>query len=196
MNTVATVLIGIGVAFSALNWLCLLTSLVRRRFVSPIFPAPSLLTTIGLALLHSTRSYWWVGLLTDYTLFGFFAATPRLVIEAWRLSSFTREQLLVADDGPRHFTLSLHRHGYFFLQGRFDPGVPCNEHGAFISAFGAPGRWAETADGQLHLWSYRGNRELTLQPDNSDYVASESHYPDDAAFPYDRLDGLAFHRTA
>jgi len=107
MNTVATIFIGIGAFLSVGNWLCLLSSLFRPRFVSPVFPAPSLLTTIGLALLDSTRPYWWIGLFTDYTLFGLLAATPRLITEAWRLSSFTRQQLLVADDGPRHFTLSL-----------------------------------------------------------------------------------------
>ena len=51
----------------------------------------------------------------------------------------------------------------------FDPGVPCNEHGAFINLFGAPGRCEESTNGQLRLWSYR---ELTLRPINSDYVAS------------------------
>ena len=195
MNTAATALIGIGAGLSVLNWLCLLSSLLRRRFVSPVFPAPSLLTAIGLALLDSTRPYWWVGLFTDYTLFGLLAATPRLIADAWRLSSFTRQQLLIAHDGPRHFTLSLHRHGYFLLRATFDPGVPCNEHGGFINSFGAPGRWEQTSDGQLRLWSYREDRELTLQSDSSDYIAHESHYSDNAPFPYDRLDGLQFHRN-
>lgn len=194
MSTAAAVLIGVGVALSALNWLCLLTSVLRQRFVSPVFPAPSLLTTIGLALLDDTRPYWWVGLFTDHTLFGLLAATPRLVAEAWRLSSFTRQQLLVADDGPRHFTLSLHRHGYFLLRGTFDPGVPCNEHGAFAGSFGAPGRWEQRSDGQLRLWAYREDREVTLYPDDSDYVACEFNYPEDVAFPYDYLGGLRFRR--
>jgi hypothetical protein len=196
MNTVATMLIGIGAFLSVANWLCLLSSLYRRRFVSAVCPAPSILTTIGLALLDSTRPYWWVGLFTDYTLFGVLAATPRLIVGAWRLSSFTRQQLLVADDGPRHFVLSLHRHGHFLLRATFDPGVRCDEHGAFISTFGAPGRWEATSDGQLRLWSYRDARELTLQPVSSGYVASESHYPNDVLFPYDRLTGLQFHRNA
>ena len=195
MNSVATILIGIGAFLSVGNWLCLLSSLRGRRFVSPVFPAPSLLTTLGLALLDATRPYWWLGLFTDYTLFGLLAATPRLIADAWRLSSFTRQQLLVADDGSRHFTLSLHRHGYFLLRATFDSGVPCNEHGAFISSFGAPGRWEETSDGQLRLWSYREDRELTLHPHNSDYIASEAHYPDDVSFPYDHLNGLQFHRN-
>lgn len=74
MNFVAAVLIGVGAFFSVCNWLCLLSSLRRRRFVSPVFPAPSLLTTLGLALADSTRPYWWVGLLTDYTFFSLLAA--------------------------------------------------------------------------------------------------------------------------
>ena len=196
MNSVATILIGIGTFLSVGNWLCLLISLRGRRFVSPVFPAPSLLTTLGLALLDSTRAYWWFGLFTDYTLFGLIAATPRLIAEGWRLSSFTRQQLLAADDGPRHFTLSLHRHGYFLLRATFDPGVPCNEHGAFINSFGAPGRWEETSDGNMRLWSYRDERELTLHRRDAGYIASESHYPADVPFPYDYLDGLHFHRNA
>lgn len=127
MNFVAAVLIGVGAFFSVCNWLCLLSSLRRRRFVSPVFPAPSLLTTLGLALADSTRPYWWVGLLTDYTFFALLAAAPRLISEAWRLSSFTRQQLLVADDGPRHFTFSLHRRGHFLLRATFDAGVPCGQ---------------------------------------------------------------------
>ena len=196
MNSVATILIGVGASLSVGNWLCLLSSLRGRRFVPPVFPAPSLLTTLGLALLDLTRPYWWLGLLTDYTLFGLLAATPHLIADAWRLSSFTRQQLLAADDGPRHFTLTLHRHGYFLLRATFEAGVPCNEHGAFINGFGAPGRWEETSDGHLRLSSYRGERELTLHRRESDYIATEAHYPADVPFPYDRLDGLQFHRNA
>jgi hypothetical protein len=192
MNATATALIAIGIGLSLLNWLCLLSSLLRGRFFYAVFPAPSLLTAIGLAILDSTRPYWWVGLFTDHTLFGLLASTPRLVADAWRLSSFTRQQLLTASDGPRHFTLSLHRNGYFLLRGTFDPGVPSNEHGAFINSFGAPGRWEQTSDGQLRLWSYRGDRELMLQSNSSFYIAHESHYPDDAPFPYGRLEGLQF----
>ncbi len=196
MNLIATVLIGIGAILSVCNWLCLLSSLIRRRAVSPVFPVPSLLTALGLALADSTRPYWLVGLLTDYTLFSLLAAIPGLMSEVWRFSPFTRQELLVAEEGPRHFTLSLHRDGYFVLRGRFQPGVPCDEHGSFVKSFGAPGRWEKTSDGHLRLWSYRGDRELVLRPLEADYVAREAHYPDNVRHPYDRLDGLRFHRHA
>ncbi len=196
MNFIATIFIGIGAFLSVGNWLCLLSSLWQKRFVSPVFPAPSLLTTIGLVRHDSTRPYWWVGLFTDYTLFGLLAAAPRLIAEAWRLSSFTRQQLLVAEDGPRHFSLSLHPHGYFLLRATFNPGVQCNQNGAFVNSFGASGQWEEASDGLLRLRSYRENRELILQPNGADYIASESHYPNDAPFPYDRLDGLRFYRNS
>lgn len=196
INIVATIVIGIGAFLSVLNWFCMVGSIRGKRFVSPVFPAPSLLTTAGLALLDSTRPYWWVGLFTDYTLFALLAAAPRLVSEAWNLSSFTRQRPLVADDGPRHFTISLHRRGHFLLQATFVPSAPASEHGVLIKSFGAPGRWEETSDGRLRLWSYRENRELTLQPHSSYYIASEAHYPNDAPFPYDRLDGLQFHHKS
>jgi hypothetical protein len=195
MTPAAIILISIGVLLSALNWSCLLSSWRGRRHVSPVFPAPSLLTAIGLALLARTRPYWWLGLLTDWTVFSLLAALPRLVAEIWHTSSFTRQQLLEAQDGPSRFTLSLHRGGRFLLRAAFEPPVPSNEHGALIASFGEVGRWEETADGALRLWAYRENRELTLRPDASSYLTRESNYPREAPFPFDSLDGLQFRRN-
>ncbi len=194
VSLIAKGLICVGVLFSALNWLCLLGSLCKRRFMSPAFPAPSLLTTLGLALMASTRPYWWLGLFTDYTLFAMVAAAPRLIAEVWHTSSFTRQTLLAAVDGPRHFRLSLHRGGYFLLRGTFDAGVASSVPGGFISSFSVPGRWEELSTGRLRLGSYYGERALTLVHEGTGYAASEANYPTDTCFPYDSLDGLRFHR--
>jgi hypothetical protein len=194
VNLIAKGLICVGILFSLLNWLCLFGSLCKRRFVSPAFPAPSLLTTLGLALMESTRSYCWLGLFTDYTLFAMMAAATRLIAEVWHTSSFTRQALLAAVDGPRHFMLSLHRGGYFLLRGTFDAGVPCGVKGGCISSFNVAGRWEKISDGRLRLGSYYGERALTLVPEGTGYAASEANYPTDRRFLYDRLDGLRFHR--
>lgn len=159
-----------------------------------MFPAPSILTTVGLALMASTRPYCWLGLFTDYTLFAIVVAAPRLIAEVWSTSVFTRQALLAAHDGPRHFILSLHRGGHFLLRGTFDAGVPGRVQGGFISGFSVPGRWETNSNGHLHLWSYYGDRELTLVPEGTYYEAGESNYPADIRFRYDSLDGLRFHR--
>lgn len=194
VNLIAKGLIYVGIFFSALNWLCLLGSLCKRRFISPAFPTPSLLTTLGLALMESTRSYCWLGLFTDYTLFAIMAAAPRLIAEVWHTSSFTRQALLAAVDAPRHIMLSLHRGGYFLLRGTFDARVPCGVQKGFISSFNVAGRWEEISDGRLRLGSYYGERTLTLVPEGTGYAASEANYPADTRLPYDSLDGLRFHR--
>lgn len=160
-----------------------------------MFPAPSVFTALGLALLDKSRPYWWVGLLTDYTFFALLIAIPSMVADAWRTSSFTRIQLLHADDAPRQFELSLHRGGHFLLRATFEPPMPCNSHGACISSFGAVGHWQEMLDGRLRLWGYREERVLTLEWTETDYLAHEEHYPDGVECPYDALDGVRF-RTA
>lgn len=194
MNLIAKGLIFAGVLFSILNWLCLLSTLYKRRFVSPIFPAPSLLTTLGLALIDATRPYCWLGLFTDYTLFALVVAAPRLIAEFWHTSSFTRQALLAACDGPRHFMLSLHRSGYFVLRCTFDEGLPGRKTEGYISCFSVPGHWEEISDGRLRLSSYYGDRELTLIPEGASYMASEANYPAGTRYPYDSFDGIRFHR--
>lgn len=195
VSTAAYILIGIGVGFSLLNWTCLLGSWFRKRHISPVFPAPSVLTALGLALLDETRAYWWVGMLTDYTFFGLLIAAPSMVAGAWRTSAFTRVQLLRADDSPRRFDLSLHRGGHFLLRATFEPPMRCNADGACINSFGAVGRWQDMLDGRLRLWGYREERVLTLERGETGYVAHEAHYPDNTEFRYDALDGVRF-RTA
>jgi hypothetical protein len=192
----AFILIGVGIGFSALNWACLFCSWYSKRHISPVFPAPSTFTAIGLALFDQTRAYWWVGLLTDYTFFGLLIAAPSMIVGAWRTSSFTRVQLLHATDAPRRFELSFHRGGHFLLRATFDPPMPCDHHGARVNSFGAVGRWQDMLDGRLRLWGYREERVFTLERTDTDFVGHEEHYPEGREFPYDSLDGLKFQPAA
>lgn len=196
MKTAAFILLGVGIGFSLLNWGCLFGSWFNKRYISPVFPAPSVFTALGLALFEQTRAYWWVGLLTDYTFFGLVIATPSMIASAWRTSSFTRVQMLRAGDKPRRFELSLHRGGHFLLRATFEPPTPCNHHGAQVTSFGAVGRWQDMLDGGLRLWGYREERVLILERKDTDYVGHEDHYPEDREFPYDSLDGVKFQPTA
>ena len=196
MNTVICLLLAVGIGFSLLNWVCLFASWFTKQQISPVFPAPSLFTALGLALFDRTRAYWWVGLLTDYTLFALFLAAPSLVAGAWHTSRVTRIQLLEAEDAPRRFELSLHRGGHFLLRATFEPPLASDAHGACISSFGAVGRWQEMLDGQLRLWGYGGERILTLQRADTHYVAHEENYPVGIEFPYDSLDGVIFRPAA
>ena len=181
---------------SLLNWACLIGSWRSKRHISPVFPAPSVLTALGLVLLEETRPYWWVGLLTDYTLFGLLIKAPSLMAGAWRTSSFTRIALLRAEDAPRRFELSLHRGGHFLLRATFEPSVPCDSRGARITSFGAVGEWQGALDGRLRLWGYREERILTLQRADADFISHEEHYPESRESSYDSLDGLRFRPVA
>ncbi len=175
-----------------MNWACLLASWFSKRHVSPVFPAPSLLTALGLALLEPTRPYWWAGLLTDYTFFGLVITAPALLAEVWHTSRFTRMQLVRAEDPPRRFELSLHRGGHFWLRATFEPPTPCNPRGGRINSYGAVGHRRAEPDGRLRLWGYGEQRELTLERTEDGYLSREEHYPEAAEFPYDSLAGVRF----
>ena len=74
------------------------------------------------------------------TFFGLIIGAPSMIADAWRTSSFTRVQLLRAEDAPRRFELSLHQGGYFLLRATFEPSMPCDHHGARITSFDTIGR--------------------------------------------------------
>ncbi len=191
LNIVALILGAVGVFVTILNWTALFASRRRNRHISMAAPFPSVLTALGLALYEHTRAYWWVGLLTDYTLFAFVAVLPRLIAEQWQTSRFTRIRLLQAEEPARRLTLSLHRGGHFHLSATFEPPMPCG-HGACISSLGATGHWEVLPGGDLRLWGYRDERVLTLHPVNQQYIGREEHYPEGCEFPYDALDGATF----
>lgn len=192
MKTAAFLLLAIGIGLTILNWSSLFASWFSKRHISPVFPASSLLTAWGLALFEPTRAYCWVSLLTDYTLFTLLIAAPALVADEWRTSRFTRVKLLLAEETPRKLELSLHRGGHFLLRATFIPPAPCDKHGACIRNYGAVGRWQDTVDGRLRLWGYREQCVLTLEPEETDYVAREEHYPEGKEFRYDALEGVRF----
>lgn len=185
-------MLGLGVALSVFNWVCLFASWRSGRFVSPVFPMPSVLTAIGLGSLPQTRPYWWVGLLTDYTLFSWLVAAPRLIKEAWQTSAFTRIWQLRASDSSRLFDLSLHRGGHFFLRATFEPPASCDDYGACIQSYGVVGNWAESSEGHLQLQGYGEGRKCNLLPVETGFVSYEQGYPLEKAFPYDSLDSLHF----
>lgn len=195
MMIVASVLLTIGVGLSLLNWACLFETWRTQRYISPVFPVPSVLTALGLRLLEPTRAYWWAGLFTDYTLFSLIYATPCILADEWRTSRFTRIHHMRAEDGPRQFELSLHRGGRFLLRVRFDPPTSCNAYSARIASSGLLGRWESTPNGQFRLTGYRDERALTLNPVANGYVGAEEGYPADAEYPYDSLGDLKFRRV-
>lgn len=192
MSVAACILLVVGIGFSLLNWGCFFASWFNKRHISPVFPAPSIFTAIGLALLDQTRPYWWVGLLTDYTFCTLLIAAPLIIASAWRTSRFTRVQVLYGEDEPRRFELSLHRGGHFLLRATFKPPMLCNAHGARIASFAKVGRWQGTLDGRLQLCGYSEERVLTIERVGADYVANEEHYPAGAEYPYDSLSEVKF----
>ena len=192
MKTPALLFLVVGLGLTCMNWACLFGSWVRKRYISPVFPAPSVLTALGLALLDRTRSFWWIGLLTDYTLFVLLVVAPRLAADAWRTSRFTRVQRFRAEDGPGRFELSLHRGARFLLRVTFDPSMPCGGQGAHVSGFGLVGGWQEMQDGRLHFRADRQERVFVLEKRDAGFVGCEERGPEGAGFLPGVLDGVEF----
>jgi len=192
MRIVAFILIGIGGAFSLLNWISLIGTIQTKRPTSIGFPAPSLLTALGLSLLAETHHYWWIALFTDYSLFVIPIALPRLIAGAWQTSALTRVKRLQAAGKQRRVELSFHRGGHFTLRITYKPALTCNSYGALVASIGAVGKWQGLPDGTMRLWGYWGERTLILQPADTGCISQEEHFPEGQEHSHHSLGGLEF----
>ncbi|MFN7563622.1 MAG: hypothetical protein ACK5TH_17715 [Prosthecobacter sp.] len=95
MNTVALTLIGIGGVFIFLNWACLITSAVTKKFHSMVPPLGGLLILIGL-LFTNGRQWAWIGLLLDP---GFLAIMYALLDLCRQFRRYSESRLILCLEG-------------------------------------------------------------------------------------------------
>ena len=65
MTPITWILVGLGVIFVGLNWLCVITSLTTKKHHSLVPPLGGLLILIGLLFDPTWRHLAWLGLLVD-----------------------------------------------------------------------------------------------------------------------------------
>lgn len=159
------------------------TRLIRNRYVSPVlipFVGPVLLTCW---VLVAEKTYWVIPLvwLLDIGTTIFLLATPRLALDWWRTSSFTRLMTLRGSHGIETVLLTLHHQGRYHLQKSWkrsegEPG---------IVGLGETGTFVDVGD-SLMLESDQGLTRTLKRVDGNSFDVIET----DAAQPELRNDSL------
>lgn len=141
-----TSLLVTGLIFPILSLLTCMASIATRwkhdRYASPVlipFVGPVLLTCWVLLAGHTRWLIPFVWFL-DLGTTAFLVAIPRLTLEWWQFSAFTRLMTLRGSQGIEQVILTLHRGGRYFLRkswnrSRGESGVVAlGETGTFIEA--------------------------------------------------------------
>ena len=170
-----TALLIAGLIFPTLSLLTCIASLVTRwrhdRYASPVFipfVGPALLTCWVLMAGHSR---WLIPVvwLLDLGTVAFLFVLPRLTIEWWQLSAFTRLMTLHGAHGIEKVILTLHRGGRYFMRKSWNRAqgelgiIDLGETGTFID------------DGEVvELTSHCGQNRRLQRVDLNTYEVSES----------------------
>lgn len=117
MLYVAVLLIGLFVAFAALNAFIAISNLRSEKYCSPLPILGGVTGFAGFLLMPSLRSYAWIPLILDYGTAGvIFIAIPMLIRESWQTSDFKLVREYIACDDRREIRLRFHRADIFTLQ--------------------------------------------------------------------------------
>ena len=84
MSAIALVLGGLLASF---NWYSIYASRKSGRFVSAVPLIGAALLVVGFLGIPQTRPYAWLGIIIDYGTLALIMASPRLMREAWLVSS-------------------------------------------------------------------------------------------------------------
>ena len=177
MNPFSTILVFVGGVFVALNWTCLLSSIITRKFSSMVPPLGGLLVTIGLLLDSSWRHYAWLGLPADCGFWAFIAALPPLLRDARQRSRRNLVMRLIGSFDSVSLILSLYRNDYFCIE--LSHSLPPNTTG--WSARSSFGSWLQESD-RITLRSHTDTPQhpsrtlLTFIPELNCYQTVESSY--------------------
>lgn len=188
-SILATIAIALGALIALFNWYSIYASHKSGHHVSPAPLLGGFLLVLGLVGFPETRAYAWLGIVADYGTILVIFAVPALIWEVWSTSSMNLVHRLVADSGGRHDDIRLFKRGKFTIKSEHDPPVPCNEHGALAVSRGFVGVWRKESRGFV-LEGYGGDRILRIIHADGVYRTREENYPEDQAFPVDRLDSL------
>ncbi len=185
----AVILLVVGSFIALSNWYSIYASRRTGRFVSavPVFGAAFL--AIGLLAFPETRAYAWLGIVADYGTIILIVAVPKMIWEAWATCSRNVLHRFVSESNGRRDDVRLFKQGSFTICSEHNPPVPCNEHGTMIASNGFVGTWREQSDGFI-LEGYGDGRVLHIMRLDDHHSTREQGYPEDSAFPVDRLDSL------
>lgn len=189
MTFVAYILIGCGGLLSLMNWGTLIVSLRSKRFVSAIPLLGALSLGGGLALLPATRLFASLALIADYGTLILIIAVPRIAYEAWSTSRINLLWCFTSTTKGRIIAVKFYRRHVAVISARFDPPIPCDDHGSRVASFGLAGKWSAAQTGFV-IAGYGVDRQLVITKENGMYVTAELNYPKDREYKYDCLDGL------
>jgi hypothetical protein len=186
MPTLGTTLVVAGVIFPALSWMtaasALWTSWRTNRHSSPIFipfVGPLLLTCY---ILVEGRSRWMVPAVwaLDIGTLAFLWVLPRLAMELWNTSSFTRIMTLRGTSGIQNAVITLHTTGHYMLKKSWDR----QEGESGIARLGEPGTFCADGDA-FELVSHSGLRRRLVRADDQSFLVEEHQGGQAAPTDYD-----------
>lgn len=167
-------LLVVGLIFPAISWLTLVGGIVQARrtgksssgiyipFIGPIL--------IDLWIIAVGAPKWMlvVPWMADIGTLLFLRALPRLILDAWRTSRFTRTFLLTGGRGNQAVEISFHKGGYYVLRKTWQRAA--GECG--MTARGEPGTFVSAPDG-ITLTSHTGSARQLRQIGNG-FVVEDS----------------------
>src|SRR5262249_52807804 len=110
-------------------------------------------------IVQTNKSYWFIpaAWVCDLGTIAFTSVLPRLIKDAWHVSTITKAMTLVGRSGNAEAELTLHKGGHYLLRKRWN-----RRHGDFGPlSRGEPGRYIEV-HGNFHLTACDG-ASWTLQ---------------------------------
>ncbi|ADG66237.1 hypothetical protein Plim_0387 [Planctopirus limnophila DSM 3776] len=147
MDFLSKVLLGLGFFFPVVSFVTLILAAIESRRTGRncsaiLIPLIGPIALTGWVLVTG-RSSWFIPLvwITDLGTVLFLCVLPWIIIEAWRISRWTLLKRFDATHRQASATLTLHRHGYYFLRrtwvrtaGSFGP-VSAGETGRYLESY-------------------------------------------------------------
>jgi hypothetical protein len=139
---IAVSLLAIGLLFSFMNWICVISTWRTGRYSSTVPFFGAALLGAGALLLPHLRPYAWAVALLDIGTVLAVPHLPRLVREMWATSWFNLREKYVGRRGATTVHLRLFRRGIFTLW--WEIKRPPGEYG--LVGTGKEGTWEREAD--------------------------------------------------
>lgn len=189
IKVLASISLLLGCYIAALNWYSIYASQRSNRHVSPVPFFGGILLVVGFLGFDLTAPYAWLGVILDYGTVSIFLVLPYLLWESWTTSRFNLLHRFVSVSKRRKDDIRLYKRGKFTIRTEYEPGIPCNDHGALAASIGRVGRWTKESD-SYSLEGYGEDRILRILRSDGMFVTEEENYPDSNKYQHDRMDGL------
>jgi hypothetical protein len=185
MMTKLNLLLIAGLIFPMISLLTVIASLVyqwrQKRRSSPVFiplVGPVLLTSW---VVSAHKPLWIIAIVwgADIGTLAFLAASPKLLRDWWRTSSFTRFLALNGNKDNQSAFITLHSSGHYLLKKSW--ARPPGQTG--IAGLGEPGTFSQLGD-RYELTSHVGLRRLIQKTDEGAYRVEEEELPKEGLRDY------------